>query len=243
MRESANFPASKLPNLANAHNDNDFRHSFQWRMFRIMAEFVDGWQFLADFSKTVTFFGSARCKKGELWYDEAEKLGKLLAKEGYSIITGGGPGIMEAGNRGAIDAKKEAKKNAQIGESIGLNIQLPHEQRTNRFVSKFVAFHYFFIRKVMLSYYAQAYVYFPGGYGTLDEMFELLTLVQTNKVPKIPIVLVGKKFWQPLDAWIRKVMYTETKAVDKSDMNIYRIVDNAKEAFDIIIKSPERKEF
>lgn len=187
-KESLNVPVSKLPLVEEPSPAEDFRSSFHWRIFRIMAEFVDGWQFLADFKRTVTFFGSARFKKGDRWYEEAHKLGKMLALEGFSIITGGGPGIMEAGNQGAFEAKRESKKK-DVGDSIGLNIKLPFEQRINKYVEKAVAFHYFFVRKVMLSYYAQAYVYFPGGFGTLDEAFELITLVQTRKIPE------SRLFW------------------------------------------------
>jgi uncharacterized protein (TIGR00730 family) len=244
VNESLNVPVSKLPLVEEPSPTIDFRSSFHWRIFRIMAEFVDGWQFLADFKKTVTFFGSARFKKDDRWYNEARKLGKMLALEGFNIITGGGPGIMEAGNQGAYEAFEENKdKNIQIGDSIGLNIKLPFEQRINRYVRKAVAFHYFFVRKVMLSYYAQAYVYFPGGFGTLDEMFELVTLVQTRKIPHTPIILVGKEFWQPLTEWVNEQVYEKFQNIDKIDMEIYKIVDSAEEAYDMIRKSPPRKDF
>ncbi len=230
-----NLPASKLPLIKILGEPGDFRSSFHWRMFRIMSEFVDGWQFLADLKKTVTIFGSARFPEKNKWYQEARKLGKLLAKNGFGVITGGGPGIMEGGNRGAFEGK---------GDSIGFNIRLPMEQRINPYVKKYVAFHYFFVRKVMLSYAAQAYVYFPGGFGTLDEFFELITLIQTKKISvKIPIILVGKEYWGPLMAWIDKEMYQKFKAIDKEDMKLYRIVDTAEEALAIIKKSPERKDF
>jgi uncharacterized protein (TIGR00730 family) len=243
-RESLNVPASKLPLVEEQGPVGyDFRSSFHWRIFRIMAEFVDGWQFLADFKKTVTFFGSARFKEGDKWYEEARKLGNLLALGGFSIVTGGGPGIMEAGNQGAFEAKEANRSVGDIGDSIGLNIKLPFEQRINKYVQKAVAFHYFFVRKVMLSYYAQAYVYFPGGYGTLDEVFELITLIQTRKIPQIPIVLVGKSFWEPLAEFINKVVYQEFNGIDKEDMEIYKIVDSADDAYEVIKNAPERKEF
>ncbi|MEY4745169.1 MAG: hypothetical protein RL272_1114, partial [Candidatus Parcubacteria bacterium] len=156
---------------------------------------------------------------------------------GYSIITGGGPGIMEAGNRGA-------KEGGGPGDSFGLNIQLPFEQRVNPHVEAGVAFHYFFVRKVMLAYAAQAYVYFPGGFGTLDELTELVTLIQTKKISvKIPMILVGKEFWTPFLDWIEKTVCAEYKALDRKDMRIYQLVDTAEEAFAIIRKSPERKRF
>ncbi|MEK7600663.1 MAG: TIGR00730 family Rossman fold protein [Patescibacteria group bacterium] len=227
-----NVPVQKLPHQESAP---DFRSSFQWRVFRIMAEFVDGFQFIADFKKSITFFGSARTLPGTRWYEEARKLGALLAKNGFGIVTGGGPGIMEAGNRGAAEAD---------GESIGINIKLPYEQRINPYVRKAGSFHYFFVRKVIMSYSAWAYVYFPGGFGTLDEFFELITLIQTRKISsRIPIVLVGREFWEPFATWIDEVLYKEHGAIDKDDMSIYRIVDTAEEAFEILKDSPERQEF
>lgn len=226
---SMNLPASKLPVT---EEPTDFRSSPHWRVFRIMSEFVDGWQFLADFKKTVTFFGSARFVEGNKWYDEARKLGYRLAKEeNFAVITGGGPGIMEAGNRGAFEAE---------GDSIGLNIKLPFEQRINPYVKKYIAFHYFFVRKVMLSFAAQSYVFFPGGYGTMDEMFEILTLVQTKKIKPIPIILVGKEYWQHISEWVKQVMYEEYKAIDSEDMNLFTVVDSADEAFEIVRNSPPR---
>ncbi len=230
--QNLNLPASKLPV---PEQTTDFRASFHWRVFRIMAEFVDGWQFLADCRKTVTFFGSARFPDDYRWYQVARELGALLAGAGYGVVTGGGPGIMEAGNRGAVEGG---------GESIGLNIKLPFEQRVNAYVKKGIGFYYFFVRKVMLSYSAQAYVYFPGGFGTLDEFFELITLIQTRKIPvHIPVILVGKEYWEPLTEWIDKQMYEKFQAIDKEDLEIYQLVDTAQEAFDIIKRSPERKEF
>ncbi len=231
-KSDLNVPACELPM---EEHPSDFRHSFHWRIFRIMAEFVDGFQFLADFRKTISFFGSARTPEGSRWYEEARKLGRLLAEAGYTVVTGGGPGIMQAGNQGAVEGN---------GTSLGLNIKLPHEQRINPYVRKGVGFHYFFVRKVMLSYAAQTYVYFPGGYGTLDEMFELLVLVQTHKIPvRIPVILVGKEFWEPVTKWIEEVMYKKFQAIDQQDMNLYYLVDTAEEALEIIKKSPERSEF
>jgi len=244
--EHFNLPASELPEVEPKTTQRDgWRHSFHWRIFRIIAEFTDGWQFLADLKRTVTFFGSARSDENNHWYKEAEKLGEMLAGDGFDIVTGGGPGIMEAANRGAYNAyeKTESDKKETVGNSIGLNIKLPSEQRINKYVRRSVAFHYFFVRKVMLSYYAQAYVYFPGGFGTLDEMFELITLIQVKKVPKIPIVLVGKEYWDGLDEFIEKYVYEKFENIDKKDMEIYQIVDSAEEAYEIVKKSPERKEF
>lgn len=231
-QENLNLPASKLPE---AHEPDDFRSSLHWRVLRILSEFIDGWQFLADFKKTVTIFGSARFPEGSKWYEEARAFAKLAAANGLAVVTGGGPGIMEAGNRGAMEAD---------GESLGLNIKLPEEQRINKYVRKSIAFHYFFVRKVMLSYSARAYVFFPGGLGTLDEAFEILTLIQTKKVSnKIPVVLVGKEFWMPIHEWLQGEIYAKMKAIDEVDLKIYTIVDSAQEAFDIVRDAPPREEF
>lgn len=200
-----------------------------------MAEFVDGFQFLGDFKKTVTFFGSARFEENNQWYQQAQKLAEMLSKDGFSIVTGGGPGIMEAGNRGATLGK---------GDSIGLNIQLPYEQRINPYVRKATAFHYFFTRKVMLAYSAQAYVFFPGGFGTLDEAFEILTLIQTHKIyERIPVVLVGKDFWGGLDGFMKTKLLKGYATIDADDLRLYTIVDSAAEAFSIVKKSKSREEF
>ncbi|MEK7500585.1 MAG: TIGR00730 family Rossman fold protein [Patescibacteria group bacterium] len=229
-----NLPASKLP--PHRHDSKrDFRESFHWRIFRIMAEFVDGFQFLFDFKKTVTFFGSARFQPSNPWYQEAEKLGRMLAEEGFTIITGGGPGIMEAGNKGAGEGR---------GESVGFNIQLEREQRVNPYVKSGIGMHYFFTRKVMLSYASWAYVFFPGGFGTLDEFFEIITLIQTQKINRhIPVVIVGKEFWAPLLNWLEEYVYHKVGGIDKEDMNIYTLVDTAEEAFEIVKRCKERVEF
>jgi len=208
-------------------------HEITWRIFRIMAEFVEGFQFLSSFSREVTVFGSARISETHRWYKEARKLGGMLAECGYTVITGGGPGIMEAANRGAHEHK---------GESVGLNIQLPTEQRINPWVKRSRAFHYFFTRKVMLAASAQAYVFFPGGFGTLDEMFEMVTLVQTGKSVKIPIILVDRKFWGPLFSWVDGTLLHE-KTIDPDDCLLCRVVDTAEEAFDIIQTESQERSF
>ena len=229
-----NLPASKLPTSGEPEK-GDFRGSLHWRVLRIMSELIEGWQFLADFDKTVTFFGSARFTEGSKWYEEARKLGTMLAKEGLAVVTGGGPGIMEAGNKGAVEGE---------GESIGLNIKLPVEQRINPFVRKSTAFHYFFVRKLMLAYAARAYVFFPGGLGTLDEAFEILTLIQTKKISdKIPVVFVGKEFWTPIHSWLREEMLDKLQAIDEADLSLYTIVDTAEEAFEVVKSAPPREEF
>jgi uncharacterized protein (TIGR00730 family) len=198
---------------------------FGWRIFRIMAEFVDGFQLIRGLNKTVSFFGSARFGEDDHHYNEARELAKKLGKAGYTIVTGGGPGIMEAGNRGAMEVK---------AQSVGLNIELPQEQRLNPYTTRSQGFHYFFTRKVMLSYAAQAYVFFPGGFGTLNELTELLMLVQTKKIDPLPIVLVGKDFWRPFMKWVEEHIYQNHNAIDKADMAIYHLAHDVEEAYQII---------
>lgn len=205
-----------------------------WRIFRIMSEFVEGFQFLSTTKREVTVFGSARLPPGSHWYEVAEDLGRLLGEDGFTVVTGGGPGIMEASNKGAYEAG---------ATSVGLNIQLPREQRTNPYVTHSQAFHYFFTRKVMMAASAQAYVYFPGGYGTLDELFEILTLIQTAKSEAVPVVLVGREYWGGLIEWLDKTVYGGFDTIDREDLHLFELVDTAKEAFDIISKSKERTLF
>lgn len=205
-----------------------------WRIFRIMAEFVEGFQFLSESSREVTFFGSARTKKTDRWYKEGVKLGKLLAESGFTVITGGGPGIMEALNKGAYDAG---------GVSIGLNIQLPNEQRINPYVTKGRAFHYFFTRKVMLAASAQVYVYFPGGFGTLDELFEIVMLIETGKMQPTPVVCVGKEFWSGLFAWMEEMPVKKYKTLTAKELKLIQVVDSAEEALAIICASDDRTFF
>lgn len=205
-----------------------------WRIFRIMAEFVEGFQFLSEFKREVTIFGSARTPETDRWYQEARKLGHMLGECGFTVITGGGPGIMEAANRGAFEAS---------GASVGLNIQLPREQRANPYLTRGRGFHYFFTRKVMLAASAQAYVFFPGGFGTLDEFFEMVVLIQTGKAQKIPIVCVGKDFWDPLVKFADNVMRKKFGTVDATEMEYFTVVDTAKEVFKIVETSTERTFF
>lgn len=212
----------------------DFSENANWRIFRIMAEFVEGFEFLYPLRREVTVFGSAQLKEGSPWYQETVKLGRLLAENGFTVVTGGGPGIMEAANRGAYEGG---------GESIGLDIDLPQAQRRNKYVKRGIGFHYFFTRKVMLSASAQAYIFFPGGFGTLDEFFEMITLVQTEKMEPVPVVCVGTDFWSPLDSWIRSKLLQELGTVAPGDPDLYKIVNTAEEAFDLIKDSKERKYF
>ena len=205
-----------------------------WRIFRIMAELVEGFQITSKTEREVTVFGSARFAPTSHWYKESEKLGRMLGEGGFTVLTGGGPGIMEAANKGAFEVG---------ASSVGLNIELPHEQRLNPYTTLSHGFHYFFTRKVILVASAQAYVFFPGGFGTLDEMFELFTLVQTGKSSKMPIVLVGKDHWTPLVTWLESTVYGTVDAIDAADLKIFTVVDSAEEAFDIVSCSSERHTF
>lgn len=198
------------------------------RITRITAEFARGFKFVEGLKKVVGIFGSTRAPGKDHYYREARKLAKMLAKAGYAVMTGGGPGIMEAANRGVSE---------EGGESIGLNIKLREWQKLNRFVKKSVGFNYLFIRKVMFSFAAPIYVFFPGGYGTLDEFFEMIMLVQTKEVRrKVLVVNVGKSYWQPLFSWLAKEVYKKRKAISQSDLKIFNLVDSAEEAFELIKK-------
>jgi uncharacterized protein (TIGR00730 family) len=194
-----------------------------WRIFRIMAEFVEGFEVMANVGTAVSLFGSARTRPDDPFYLQAEETARLLAKEGLAVITGGGPGIMEAANKGAFEAG---------GVSVGLNITLPQEQEANRYQTTSLDFHYFYARKVMFVKYASAFVCFPGGFGTLDEFFEVLTLVQTLKVEPYPIVLYGTGYWSGLVDWLRDQLMP--KFIDPEDVDIFRLVDTPKEAVKLV---------
>lgn len=196
------------------------------RIKQINKEFKQAFKLLKNRQNTVTFFGSARFPEDNAYYKTARQLSDMIVKEtGASVITGGGPGIMEAANRGAAD---------ENGVSIGMTIQLPHEQVTNIYVNRSIDFYYFFSRKVALSFAARAYIYFPGGFGTLDELFEILTLKQTRRIKQIPIILVGSEFWNPLDAYIKKVLLKEAQSISPEDIDLYIITDDLREAVDIV---------
>ena len=202
--------------------------SITWRIFRIMSEFVTGFQFIAQYEKAISFFGSARLDPEDRYYQDAQMLARKLGNAGFNIITGGGPGIMEAANRGAHEAN---------ANSIGLNIQLPFEQRMNRFVTRGIGFHYFFTRKVILSAAGQAYIFFPGGFGTLDEFFEIITLIQTKKIDPLPVVLIGSEFWNPLIAWFEKDLLNKYKVINKEDLDLFKVFDSVDEVEKYIIKN------
>ncbi len=195
-----------------------------WRIFRIMAEFVDGIETLSSLEPAVTIFGSARSKPGDKYYAMAEDMGKMLATEGFCVITGGGPGIMEAANKGAKEGG---------GQSVGLNIVLPFEQQLNPYANIHLNFRYFFVRKVMFVKYAMSYVIFPGGFGTMDELFEALTLIQTDKIKPFPVVLVGSKYWRGLLEWINDTMIAEGMILPE-DRAIFAVVDDPRDAVEII---------
>lgn len=197
------------------NSQNDFISEDPWRVFRIMSEFVDGFEVLSGIGKAVSIFGSNRTKAGSKYYELTEEIAYLLAKEGYAIITGSGPGIMEAANKGAKRAK---------GKSIGLNIQIPSEQKPNKYVDILLDFRYFFVRKVMFVKYAKAFVIMPGGYGTLDEFSEALTLIQTQRIDKFPIVLVGSEYWRGMLAWLKDTLLKNSN-ISKKDLEIFTIVD------------------
>lgn len=195
-----------------------------WRVFRIMSEFVEGFDELSQIGPAVSIFGSARVQLDKKYYEAAEKTAMLLVKDGYAVITGGGPSIMEAGNKGASEGR---------GLSIGLNIDLPFEQKPNPYVNHLINFHYFFSRKVMFVKYAKAFVIFPGGFGTLDEFFESITLIQTQRMERFPVILFGSSYWKGLIDWLRNSVLAEN-CIDKGDMDIFQTVDKPEDAVKII---------
>ena len=198
-----------------------------WTMFKVLSEFVEGFERLNQIGPCIAIFGSARTKPDQKYYRLAVKMGELLVQEGFGVITGGGPGIMEAGNRGAANAN---------GVSVGLNIELPFEQNDNPFIDsdKSLDFRYFFIRKVMFVKYAQAFIALPGGFGTLDELFEVLTLVQTHKVSPVPIILLGKEYWEGLKSWINEVMLEQFQNISPKDIDLMPIATDPEHAISMI---------
>jgi len=195
-----------------------------WRLFKIMAEFVDGFETLSDSSPCVSIFGSARIKPGEPTYEKTCEIAEKLAQNGFNVITGGGPGIMEAGNKGASKGG---------GKSIGLNIRLPMEQNANPYSNIHIEFKYFFVRKVMFIKYAHAYIGMPGGFGTLDEIFEAITLIQTHRIRPFPVILVGTDFWGGLFDWIKNTLL-DRKLISEEDLDLVRITDDPDEVVKII---------
>jgi len=207
--------------------EDDYKTSDSWRVFRIMGEFVGGFDSLAAITRGVSIFGSARTQPDDQYYEAARETARLLAEDGFEIITGGGPGIMEAANRGAIDAGKI---------SVGCNIELPFEQLPNPYQTKSLTFKYFFVRKTMFIKYSNAYVIFPGGFGTMDELFEALTLIQTRKIRNFPVVLFGSQYWRGLLAWLTSTMLNE-KMVNPADLGLIHLTDSPRDAVDFIVKT------
>jgi uncharacterized protein (TIGR00730 family) len=207
----------------------DIKSSDSWNIFKVMSEFVDGYDKLARIGPCVSIFGSARTQPGTPYYELGVEIAQKLSAVGLGVITGGGPGIMEAANRGACK---------EPGASVGLNIDLPFEQEPNSYIDpdKLLNFRFFFVRKVMFMKYAQGFIVLPGGFGTLDELFEALTLVQTQKTAKFPIILVGKEFWAGLLDWITKVMLEKEKNISPEDMFLFKVVDTADEAVEEIFE-------
>ena len=193
-----------------------------------MSEFIEGFDIIRRYGLAVTFFGSARLSPSDAFYTRATELASRLSKKGFAVITGGSSGIMEAANKGAFLAG---------GASVGLNIQLHDGHGYNAYLTQKFVFDHFFVRKVMLVYSSEIYVFFPGGFGTLDEFFEIAMLVQTKKIRKVPIVLFGKKYWEPLLAFIEQTLYREYKAVDEGDMALYTVVDSVDEAYQFIVEN------
>lgn len=209
----------KKPQVVKKDLINDFTREDPWRVFRIMSEFVEGFEVLSKIGKAVSIFGSARTKPGTKYYKLGEEVAYHIAKAGYAVITGSGPGMMEAANKGASRAG---------GYSVGLNIHIPSEQKPNPYVDTLLDFRYFFVRKVMFVKYARAFVILPGGYGTLDEFFEAINLIQTERINKFPVVLFGSAYWKGLLDWIKDTLLVNG-TISKSDLDIFTVVDEPKE--------------
>lgn len=217
----------KIKKAFSQKNWNEIKTSDSWQIFKIMAEFVEGFEKLSSIGPCVSVFGSARTKEDNEYYQLAVDIAYELTRSGYGVITGGGPGIMEAANRGAKKGN---------GKSVGLNIHLPFEQSSNPYIDadKLITFKHFFVRKVMFQKYAQGFIVLPGGFGTFDEFFESATLIQTGKIGRFPIVLVGKEFWAGLVDWIEDKVLEEQKNISPEDTKLFTLVDTAKEAVGVI---------
>lgn len=225
-RDQANTPQSDRY-LLDSQDDEDFTHTDPWRVLRIQSEFVEGFGTLAGLGPAISVFGSARTKRDSPRYAQAEKIGSMIAEAGVAVITGGGPGAMEAANKGACKSG---------GVSVGLGIELPFETGLNEWVDLGINFRYFFARKTMFVKYSQGFIVLPGGYGTLDELFEAVTLVQTEKVTGFPIVLVGTDYWGPLLEWLRNTV-AEEGAISHADLDLIKVTDDIEEAVGIVVKS------
>jgi hypothetical protein len=222
-----NSDEKKIRRAFKEKNWNAIKTSDSWQIFKIMSEFVQGFETMSKIGPCVSVFGSARTKPDNKYYKQAEEIGYLLTQSGYGVISGGGPGIMEAANKGASRGE---------GKSVGLNIELPFEQSSNPYIDndKLINFDYFFVRKVMFVKYAQGFIVLPGGVGTLDELFEAITLIQTQKIGKFPIVLVGKTYWEGLLVWIKEIILAKEQNISIEDLDLFNLVDTPAEAVDII---------
>ena len=222
-----NSEDSKIRKAFKSKNWNAIKTADSWQIFKIMSEFVEGFESMSKIGPCVSVFGSARTKPCNKYYHQAEEIGYMLTQKGYGVITGGGPGIMEAANKGA---------NRGGGKSVGLNIELPFEQSHNSFIDsdKLLNFDYFFIRKVMFVKYAQGFIVLPGGVGTLDELFEAITLIQTGKIARFPIVLVGSSYWKGMISWVQEIMLTLENNISTEDLDLFHIVDSPSDAVDIV---------
>jgi len=198
-------------------------------------ELIKGFAFINTYQKSVTFFGSARFDENHPSYQKAREIARRISHEGFAVVTGGGPGIMEAANRGALEG--DGEKN-----SLGICIKLPKEQNTNPYVRSSISLNFFFTRKVILTFSAEAYIYFPGGFGTLDEFFEIVTLVQTNKIEKVPIILVGNDYWKPFDEFMKKMLCEKYNVINEDDTDLYVITEDEEEIIEIIKNAPLRRE-
>ena len=219
--------ATQDEQLLESPRPDEFTHTDPWRVFRIMGEFVEGFDELATLTRGISIFGSARSKPGDADYQAAQETAALLAAAGFAVITGGGPGVMEAANRGAFEAG---------GVSIGCNIELPFEQKPNAYQTRSLKFKYFFVRKMMFVKYSLGFVIFPGGFGTLDELFEALTLIQTKKIRDFPVVLFGKSYWQGLLDWLRQTVLPGGK-IGEHDLLLFHITDSPQEVLDLVSRS------
>jgi uncharacterized protein (TIGR00730 family) len=235
--ESADLPSPPSPQrgltqdeqLLETPRHDEFIHTDTWRVFRIMGEFVEGFDELASVTRGVSIFGSARTPPNAAQYRQAQETAALLARAGFAVITGGGPGIMEAANRGAFEAG---------GLSIGCNIELPFEQKPNPYLTRYLKFRYFFVRKTMFVKYSTAFIIFPGGYGTLDELFEALTLIQTHKIKNFPVVLFGSEYWDGMVRWLRDAALREGK-INEGELRLLHITDSPAEAVEIVVASQD----
>jgi len=231
-KKTINVPESEI--TAPHKIDTDIEKMLHERAGRAEIELLNGFHAVRKFPKSVTFFGSSRLREDHPYYQKAKGIAKLICESGFTVVTGGGPGIMQAGNQGATET---------CGSSVGFTIDLPTEQIINPYVTHGVNFHYFYTRKVTMFFSAEVYIYFPGGFGTLDEFFELVTLVQTNKMPKVPIVLVGTDFWGPVQKLCKETLLEKFETISAEDLELYTITDDEDEILEIVKNAPLRNEY